>query len=84
MYGSLRNEFTALKDRSFGLGTIASIRPDIIEKEKAKSSMRGVTFSERHSYVKGARAMGVTSSDVVRTFVMQSFSTTCQTYKLIT
>ena len=59
------NEFTALKDRSFGLGTIASIRPDIIEKEKAKPSMRGVTFSERHSYVKGARAMGVTSLDVV-------------------
>ena len=60
------NEHTALKDRSFGLGVLAKERPDIIEKEAQRSSMKGVTFSERHSYVKGARAMGVTQLDIVQ------------------
>jgi len=60
------NEHTALKDRSFGLGILAKERPDIIDKETKRSSMKGVTFSERHSYVKGARAMGVTELDIVK------------------
>ena len=59
------NEHTALKDRSFGLGKIAKERPDIIKKEAARPGMRGVQFSERHAYVKGARAMGVTSMDAI-------------------
>ena len=59
------NEHTALKDRSFGLGHLAKKRPDIIRKEAARSSMRGVTHSERHSYVKGARDLGITTLDVL-------------------
>ena len=59
------NEHTALKDRSFGLGHMAEQRPDIIRKEAARATMRGVTHSERHSYVKGARAMGITTLDVL-------------------
>jgi hypothetical protein len=55
------NEHTALKDRSFGLGTMAAERPDIVAKEAARPSMRGVAAMERHSYVVGAAAMGVTS-----------------------
>jgi hypothetical protein len=54
---------TAIPDNSLGIGKLAVQRPDIIQKKASQSTMKGVTFNELHSYVKGAKGGDSDSDD---------------------